>query len=615
MRRFPARRDLRSTLFASLLFLTATAGATVLVQGNAADGFLWDVSLAVRAARFPPAVRESDVAVVAVDAGTLESPDFAQLPRALFAPYWTSLLSGLADARAIGFDIIFAYSANRLVPDYERNFLAALGHLRSKTVLARSLSALPAEPFLYAVEAFADDDAVAAIELRPDADDVIRRIEGVVRSPDGTEIPSFVGAVLRRAGHADVPAATILMPPRHLEAIPTYALADVLKCIDERPAAARAAFAGKIVLIGTTLPDEERKIASGRFVGPADAGPAPGLGACGLRPLAATDTGAGRVPGVHVHAAGLEAIHHGFAARALPIGAVIAVAVGSGAAGLAAGFTLAPFGAALVAFVGLLLLAAVELAGAAAGLWVPVGAAMGALVAAVPVALAVRSVQDGRLQRRIKAAFSRYLSTTLVEDMMRGTDAPAPGGALCEVTVMFADLSGYTALSDRIPPERLIRIGNAYLEIMADEVEAAGGYVDKFIGDAIMALWNAPVADPDHAYNAVRAAMRMRTRIEAFAAAARAGGEPGLSVKISINTGPAVVGNVGSARRLNYTATGRTVNVAARLERAGREFGAAIVLTEETARRIAGRIATRRLGDVGLRDLSEAVLVHEPLDS
>jgi adenylate cyclase len=177
---------------------------------------------------------------------------------------------------------------------------------------------------------------------------------------------------------------------------------------------------------------------------------------------------------------------------------------------------------------------------------------------------------------------------------------------------MFADLSGFTALSQRLPPDALLDATNAYLAIMADEVEAGGGYVDKFIGDAAMAIWNAPHRDTQHALHAVATGQRILARVAAHAAAEAAAGRPAMTVKIAIHSGEAVVGNVGSRNRLNYTAVGETVNVAARLERAGEPYGAPIVVSEATARLVMPSMQLRRLGEARLRGIHLPVGLYAP---
>lgn len=578
--------------------LSFVAGRTPL------DGLIWDASLAART-RLIAAPRGSDVAIIALDEASLAEPELAELPRVLFAPLWANLLDGLSEARAVGFDMIFAYSANRLFPDYERDFLAALDRDKNRIVLGRTLASLPAAPYVFAVGALDDEGAIAAIELLADGDGVIRRAHAQVRAADGTALHSFAAALLSRAGAA-MPPEVILLPPRHPERIPTYGLAAVLRCAAADRASFRAVFAGKIVLIGTTLAEEERKTTAARLIH--DHEPAAAPIACGLAALTPTDHGSGAVPGVHAHAAAVEAVWHGFAARPASQATMTLLTVGAALAGMYLGFAARPLVALAGLIAGVAVLFAVETVATIQSLLLPCGAAMLTFVAGTPYAAAVRGMLEGRLQRAIRAAFARYVSPHVVEAVASG-DVPPIGGNVRAITVMFADLSGFTALSERLPAEGLLQTANAYLAIMADEVEAGGGYVDKFIGDSVMAIWNAPRADPDHAMHAVQTAQRMLARVGAHAESELAAGRPAMAVKIAIHSGEAVVGNVGSKSRLNYTAVGRTVNVAARLERAGEAFGAQIVVSEATAYLVSPDMELRRLGEATLRGIDEPVVL------
>lgn len=597
----------RAILLAALAFCAAASAASFAAPRTALDGLLWDAALAARA-RIVAAPERTDVAVIALDEASLAEPELAGLPRALFAPHWAVLLDGLSDARAIGFDIIFAYSANRLFPDYERDFLTGLDRVKDKVVLGRTLATLPAPPYVFAAGALDSEDAVASVELVADGDDVIRRANAFVLDRDGGRLPSFAAAVLRRAG-VTMPDRTILLPPRHPERIPTYALADVLRCAAGHPAALRAAFAGKVVLIGTTLREEERKTTAARFIG--DRPAAAALLPCNLAPLAPTDPGSGAVPGVHAHAVAVESVWHGFAAAPAPQPLVVALTGAAAVGGLLLGFLVTPLAAALGVLAGLAALFQIETFAAVQSTWLPTGVAMVALVIGAPYAAVVRGVLEGRLQTALRAAFARYVSPLVVEPAAVA-GAPSIGGVARTITVMFADLSGFTALSQRLPPDALLEATNAYLAVMADEVEAAGGYVDKFIGDSVMAIWNAPRADPRHAQHAVIAAQRILKRIVALAVAAREEGRPAMTVKIAIHSGEAVVGNVGSKSRLNYTAIGETVNIAARLERAGEPFDAAIVVSEATARLVMPAIPLRHLGEARLRGIDAPVVLYAP---
>ena len=149
----------------------------------------------------------------------------------------------------------------------------------------------------------------------------------------------------------------------------------------------------------------------------------------------------------------------------------------------------------------------------ATDIWIPLALPFFALAAAPVIAHVVRYLIEERTRQRIQHAFSHYLSPAIVDRLASDTSALKLGGELREVTVMFADLSGFTALSGKVEPEVLTQMTNQYLGYIVESVEATVGYVDKFIGDAVMAIWGAPVADRKHAVNGIRAAMAAAARI------------------------------------------------------------------------------------------------------
>jgi adenylate cyclase len=579
---------------------------------HALDGPLLDVLVRARAAAAPVDFDESHpVAVVAVDERSLEREDLAQHPRALFAPVWAQLIETVtaAGARSVGFDLLFVYTANRLAPDWDRPFLGALAAHRDRVVLARSARALPAPPFLAALDP--DDHGLGLAEIVADPDGVHRRVRRSYQPESGEHVPGLAAALLARAGHAAMPADVLLAPRRHPEAIPTYALADVLACGTQAPEIVRAALGGRVVLVGSTLPDEDRKISSARFLPQAGAGPL--LHPCGLRRLGPSTPATRSVPGVHVHALAIDAVLRGQVPRTAPAAGVALLAAVAAGAGALAALAWSPWRTAATIVGAAATLAAGATFALHRELWVPIALPLAGLVAAPAVAYVVRYLVEERTRRRIELAFGRYLSPHVVAGLAAKASALRLGGERREVSVMFADLSGFTALSAQVPPETLTQLTNEYLGYIVDAVEATGGYVDKFIGDAVMAIWGAPVADPAHASHAVLAAVDTARRVDAAHAAARARGAAGFAVKIGVNSGFAVVGNVGTERRYNYTAVGETVNVASRLESVPGLYGCAVVVSERTAELARETLVFRELDRIRVKGREAPLAIFEPL--
>lgn len=216
-------------------------------------------------------------------------------------------------------------------------------------------------------------------------------------------------------------------------------------------------------------------------------------------------------------------------------------------------------------------------------------------------------------------SFGRYIPVDVVRKLVGAGTEPKPGGELRPVTVMFADLPGFTGMSEALGPG-IEPYLTQFLTIAVAAIDREGGTVDKFIGDEVMALWNAPGDIDDHAGRACRAALAIRAAMHAVphplpadTAPDRAppGGQPPAPrVRIGIHTGTAIVGNIGSPTRLSYTAIGDTVNLASRLVGVAKDHGVEIVVSEETRAAAAGPLPTRPLGIVQVRGRVEPVPIH-----
>jgi adenylate cyclase len=193
-------------------------------------------------------------------------------------------------------------------------------------------------------------------------------------------------------------------------------------------------------------------------------------------------------------------------------------------------------------------------------------------------------------KRQLRGAFGQYLSPALVEELTRDPSRLKLGGDLRMMTLLFCDIRGFTSISEQLKanPQGLTRLLNRFLTPMTDIILSRRGTIDKYIGDCIMAFWNAPLDDPDHAEHACRSALAMidalaelNTALEADAGAERQPFKP-MRVGIGINTGQCIVGNMGSDQRFDYSAMGDTVNLASRLEGQSKVYGVAIIVTEDT---------------------------------
>lgn len=326
----------------------------------------------------------------------------------------------------------------------------------------------------------------------------------------------------------------------------------------------------------------------------------------------------GAVPGVEVHA---ELIEHAVADARLErpdyargFEAIVTLLGGIIAAWIAARFRPALSGIAIVALVAGAGLASWRSFESLALLFDPMlpSATWLATWASMTVVVFRRSENERRF---VRAAFGRYLAPVVVERLARDPASLRLGGEAREVSVLFCDARNFTTRSEHLTAEGVVRFLNGLLTPLTNAVLARSGTIDKYLGDGLMAYWNAPIDTPDHASLACAAALEMVAtipRIDAeMAGWARAERRPHTTVAIGVgvNTGRAFVGNMGSEQRFDYSMVGDPINVAARLEAATKEFGVPIIVSEETRQRAKGfRFAP--LGRVALKGRAEAALVH-----
>ena len=231
----------------------------------------------------------------------------------------------------------------------------------------------------------------------------------------------------------------------------------------------------------------------------------------------------------------------------------------------------------------------------------------------------IRFAERAAHERRLRARLERYHSPAVVEDVL-GRGEPDPGErarlARAEVSVLFADLSGFTGFAEASEPEEVAELLAAYFDLAVEAVFAAGGTLDKFLGDAVMAFFGAPVAQPDHAARAVRAALALRRSAGEWARRREAASRPAFPLHVAVHSGPVVAGEVGSERRVDFTVLGNTVNVAARLESvtpAGEVWVTAETL--ELARPDLGEgVAAEPVGELELAGLRRPVQAWRLLD-
>lgn len=246
-------------------------------------------------------------------------------------------------------------------------------------------------------------------------------------------------------------------------------------------------------------------------------------------------------------------------------------------------------------------------------LWLPTAEFTLVALFTLTTAFIVKYVSEDAQKKEIRNAFSLYLQKELVEQIIHKPELLRLGGQKKELTVLFSDLAGFTSLSENTAPEELVTFLNQYLNEMTEIIFQHKGTLDKFIGDAIMAFWGAPVPEEDHAYLACACALQMEQKMKELQARWQAAGKPAPHVRYGINTGEMVVGNMGSDSRFNYTVVGDNVNLAARLEPANKDFDTQILISEHTQKRVDSRLLTRQAALLSAKGKNKPIRVFELL--
>ena len=639
----------RKTLTAIALAVIATISATL----AAAPGFLLlrglslDVATGLRWRMFGDAheTLSSPTVVIALDEETYRTPPFKGTPTIAWTGEIGRVLSTLLDAgvKVVGFDVIFPTTIEdseisfdketigERMRGFDRDFLRALsaGASEGKVVLGAIRTGndliLPAAGQRAVVDQMRN---IRFLNVYSDWDGVVRRVPLIV-SVNGHPAPAMSLELASRALGAQpkitfagveiagnviassVPNAMTLNFDGGSGDIPTYSLADLLACVDKDDTNFfRRNFAGRVVLFGSNLDLEDLKLTSKRFA----AAPRPAVTErCVSGALRTTQPARGLIDGVFVQATAVNNLLRREALVELGDGPRWLIAFAGAAIEFAAALYLTPVG------VGLSLL---FICGAAAAL---AAIALHFLVAApvVEVCLAgltaiigttvFRLFVTDRDKRALRRNFELYLAPAVVERIANSDKPPQLGGEQRDVTIFFSDLVTFSTLSETLAPHDVVDLMNRYLTAMTDVIEAEGGLIDKYIGDAILAVFGAPLDDPRHAERAVRAALACCGKLDALNAESRITNAPALAHRIGLNSGPAVVGNIGSKRRFNYTVMGDAVNLASRLEGANRYFGTSLVASEKTVILAKAQFVWRELDVIRVKGRAEAVRIFEPL--
>lgn len=629
-------RDLTAAIVVALLANgMISLGAFDWLRGLSSDIAFWGRYHAF-GKRYDPAT--SPTVVIAIDEETYRRPPFRDVPNVMWTPQLARVMRAALDggAKVVGYDLILPTSVERFVPGFDHDFLIALHDAArdGKVVLGKvQHQAKPISPFPGYSFAVGHQRNIRALNAIEDADGVIRRVPlwfRAVGSDGKSQIDPSMALELaaRRIGKRPVIAAdgTVRLDGYSVPmtdggmmvdfdggagTIPTYSLADMFACAEAgRADYFRRHFAGRVVLFGVVLDVEDRKLTSARLMTGPD-----GIGApprCIVPPMAGlyrADLRREAIPGVYVVASAVNDLLRGDAVRSLGGIADRTIAV---LLTMLAGFVvvrLSPLRGAAVVLAGAALWSAAAVIALDRALMLPLLDPLIAVAMAVAALHGYRFVVADRDKAFLRRAFALYLPASEIERLAQSATPPSLGGEVRELTVLVSDVEGFSTIAEGLAPKALVARLNDYLSLVTAAVEAHGGFVDKYTGDGVIAVFGAPIADPDHARHAVEAALEIqRATLPADAAE-----DSPFRTRVGINSGEMLVGNIGGQRRFNYTVIGDAVNLAARIEGANKAFGTRMLASESTRRLCGDAIAFRAVDRVRVVGRAQPVELFEPL--
>lgn len=585
------------------------------------------------------------VVVIAIDDETYQTPPFKGSPTVTWTTEVGRVLNAVIDggAKVVGFDIVFSASIEQSelpfgddllgarMRGFDRAFLLSLraGSAAGKVLLGEVLGGEGPSPGQRI--AVGRQKNIRALNVVSDPDEVVRKVP-LMFPADEKQVPAMALELASRALSAEptlaedgsVTLAGYRIPgvvPNTLTLnfegggndVPTFSLADLRACVERNNTEFfHREFTGKVVIFGTVLNTEDRKITSKRLATGLEGSRAP---RCVLPPAPPSVGQFTRstIAGVYVHATAVDNLISRDAIvepGALPV-TIIAIAFAA-LASLAARM-LAPATAAVV-YVGM----AAIWTGCATlaftrSLALPLSEPFLAGLVSMVAIVAYRLVVTDKGERLLRNSFALYLAPQVIDKMLASKKLPVLGGETRDVTVFFSDLAGFASISEKMTPAELVAFMNEYLSAMTDIIESKGGYVDKYIGDSIVAVFGAPADDSEHASNAARAALGCRARLDELNRDSAAFKGYKVAHRMGLNSGAALVGNIGSRRRFNYSVMSDAVNVASRLEGANKYYGTTIAASEMTVELTGSTFAWRELDAIRVKGRATPVKIYELL--
>jgi adenylate cyclase len=570
-----------------LIYIGVGLTAALLVSLSCGAGLFAGPQSAIEDTLFSPRPISPEIVIVAIDDRSLAQIGQWPWPRATYA----QLLEALAtyNPQAVGIDVLFSEPSR--FPNDDATFARALANAPFPIVLAGQAESLEiingsarATNLIEPLPVFQESvEGIGLVNVIADRDGIVRRFAEPVTSASGNEYRSFASAVLEAAKSAltreiaGTPRIVYAGPPKSVRYI---SAADLLE--------------------PTRISNLERKFV---FVG---------ITAESLHDSQKTPVSGGTsMQGVEIHAQIANMLLMEYELTPLPRNTTILWIVFASLLSTAVLLFIKRFEFAIA------VIAAIGIGYFIFGI---VLFEKGLVVNLVHITLAwllptialslYRFFSSEKERRVIRQTFSKYVAPDVLNELLAHPELITLGGEEREITVLFSDIRGFTTLSEQTTPIELVRILNTYFSAVTKCVIAHGGVLDKYIGDAVMAFWGAPMNSPLQADRAVETALDMIQAVDELNQQFKANGDPEIKTGIGIYTGRAVVGNIGSEHRFDYTAIGDAVNAASRIEGLTKDYGVRILIGESTKNKLKGQFSLTSLGESSVKGRAEQVTIY-----
>ncbi|MEJ2213311.1 MAG: adenylate/guanylate cyclase domain-containing protein [Gammaproteobacteria bacterium] len=598
------------------------------------DAYSKDIMLLIRHQVFKPKVdpSSSPVVVIAVDEKTYDTEPFSSRPKVLWTPYLAKVQDLLlkSGVKVVGYDIIFSSSVEEDLPGYEKPFLISLlkGARQKKIILGKAQhSKKPVAPHPAQMFVVQGNKNVKALNLHVDPDDIIRRVPMFFESHLGNKESSmslelasrYLGQYPVANGDGSIELDGYRIPGSENNAalinfqgypqIPAFSLYDLYqRAVENDVEYFKSHFQNKVVLLGVVLDVEDRKLTSKRFMNQDGAGVY----------IDNEDVESHKVrrdtnSGVYIHAIAVNNfLQKNFLSELDGSQKVLLLLASSLLIGFIA-LLLKPIYSTLITlmFIGVLVVGGAWTL-LKFNLFLPILPMVLTVVFSFILVLVYKYFVIDRQKSQVRDMFGLYLEPKLVDQMLESEQLPELGGEEKTVTAWFADLANFTALSEGLSPTELIALMNKYFSYVTEIIEAHGGFVAQYVGDEVYAVFGAPFTDEHNAGHATAAALAVKEKLEELNNNGTFGNAK-IYARIGVNTGKAIVGNVGSSKRFNYAIMGDTVNLASRLEGANKFTSTDILISDSVAENLPDSFLLREVATIRVKGKEKPCVVYEPL--